>query len=145
MYSLTFQFTYNYHSHFIRYISWYSGAIVVVWQLDLQLPLESMPITTNVASSIQHYVIKFVSDLRQVCGFLLLLRFPPPIKTDCHNITEILLKVASNTMTLTEMYLCEFSQIICITKMYIYIPVCLAERKCEPGVGNDSSHIIDRY
>jgi len=30
--------------------------------------------------SIQHYVIKFVSDLRQVCGFLRVLRFPPPIK-----------------------------------------------------------------
>ena len=30
--------------------------------------------------SIQHYVIKFVSDLRQVDGFLRVLRFPPPIK-----------------------------------------------------------------
>jgi len=30
--------------------------------------------------SIQHYVIKFVSGLRQVGGFLLALRFPPPIK-----------------------------------------------------------------
>ena len=30
--------------------------------------------------SIQHYVIKFVSDLRQVGGYLLLLLFPPPIK-----------------------------------------------------------------
>jgi hypothetical protein len=30
--------------------------------------------------SIQHYVIKFVSDLRQVGGFLWLLRFPAPIK-----------------------------------------------------------------
>jgi hypothetical protein len=30
--------------------------------------------------SIQHYVIKFVSDWRQVCGFLWVLRFPPPIK-----------------------------------------------------------------
>ena len=48
-----------------------------------------MHITTNVVSSnpaqgdvysIQHYVIKFVSDLRQVSGFLRLLRFPPPIK-----------------------------------------------------------------
>jgi hypothetical protein len=29
---------------------------------------------------IQHYVIKFVSDLRQVGGFLWELRFPPPIK-----------------------------------------------------------------
>jgi hypothetical protein len=30
--------------------------------------------------SIQHYVIKFVSDLRQVCGFLGVPRFPPPVK-----------------------------------------------------------------
>ena len=29
---------------------------------------------------LQHYVIKFVSDLRQVSGFLLVLQFPPPIK-----------------------------------------------------------------
>jgi hypothetical protein len=30
--------------------------------------------------SIQHYVKKFVSDLRQVNGFLLVFQFPPPIK-----------------------------------------------------------------
>jgi len=30
--------------------------------------------------SIQHYVIKFVIELRQVGGFLRVLRFPPPIK-----------------------------------------------------------------
>ena len=45
--------------------------------------------TTNVVSlnpvhgevySIQHYVIKFFNDLRQVCGFHQVLRFPPPIK-----------------------------------------------------------------
>ena len=29
---------------------------------------------------VQHYVIKFVSDLRQVGGFLRVHRFPPPIK-----------------------------------------------------------------
>ena len=29
---------------------------------------------------VQHYVIKFVSDLRQVIGFLRVLRFPPSIK-----------------------------------------------------------------
>ena len=29
---------------------------------------------------VQHYVIKFVSDLRQVGGFLRILWFPPPIK-----------------------------------------------------------------
>jgi hypothetical protein len=37
--------------------------------------------------SIQHYVIKFVSDFRQVCGFLWVLRFPPPT-ADHHYITE---------------------------------------------------------
>ena len=45
---------------------------------------------------VQHYVIKFVSDLRQVGGY-----FPgPPVsstnKSDRHDITEILLKVALN-------------------------------------------------
>jgi hypothetical protein len=44
--------------------------------------------------SIQHYVM-FVSDLRHVSGFL---RFPPPIKYQ-HDITEILLKVALNSIT----------------------------------------------
>ena len=62
--------------------------VVIIWYLDLQLPVQSVPITTNVSSnpvhgkvySIQHYVIKFVSDLRQVGGFLRVLRSPPPIK-----------------------------------------------------------------
>ena len=31
-------------------------------------------------NTIQHYVIKFVSDLRQVGGFLRVRRFPPTIK-----------------------------------------------------------------
>jgi hypothetical protein len=30
--------------------------------------------------SIQHYVVKFVSELRQVCGILRVLGFPPPRK-----------------------------------------------------------------
>ena len=30
--------------------------------------------------SIQHYVIKFVSDLQQIGNFLWVLRFPPSIK-----------------------------------------------------------------
>ena len=51
--------------------------------------VQSVPITTKVVSSnpthsevhlIQHYVIKFVSDLQQVGGFLWVLWFPPPIK-----------------------------------------------------------------
>jgi hypothetical protein len=48
--------------------------------------MQSVSITTDVVSSnldqgeVQHYVIKFVSDLRQVGGFLRVLRFPPLIK-----------------------------------------------------------------
>jgi hypothetical protein len=46
--------------------------VVIVWLLDLQLPVKSMPTTTNVVSLnpahsevylIQHYVIKFVSSV----------------------------------------------------------------------------------
>jgi hypothetical protein len=55
--------------------------------LDLRLPKQSVPITTyefesctGEVYSTQHYVIKFVSDLRLVGGFLRVLRFPPPIK-----------------------------------------------------------------
>jgi predicted aconitase len=52
--------------------------------LDLLLPVQSVPITTKVVSSnpvhgvvysIQHYVIKFFSDLRQVGGFLRVLTY----------------------------------------------------------------------
>ena len=62
---------------------------MIVWQLDLQPPVQSVPIITKVVTlnpihgevnSIQHYVIKFVSDLRLVDGFLQVFRIPPPIK-----------------------------------------------------------------
>ena len=85
-----------------------SGAVVIaiVWLLDLSV--QSVHITTKFVSSkpvhgkvysIKHYVIK--SDLWQVGGFLLILRFPPPIKLTRHDITEILLKVALNTINQT--------------------------------------------
>jgi hypothetical protein len=32
------------------------------------------------ARGVQHYMIKIVSDLQQVCGFLLVFLFPPPIQ-----------------------------------------------------------------
>ena len=52
---------------------------------------------------VQHYVIKFISDLWQDGGFLRVLRFTPPKKTKKtrHDITEILLKVALNTIKQT--------------------------------------------
>jgi hypothetical protein len=87
-----------------------SLGVVIVWWLDLQLPVKSVPIAIKVVNSnpafgevysIQFYVIiKLVSDLRQVGGFLWVLRFPLPKRTDRHDITEILLKVALSTITL---------------------------------------------
>ena len=49
----------------------------------------------------QHYVIQFDSDLRQVGGYLRVLWFPPPIKSNRHNITAILFKVALHTLSQT--------------------------------------------
>jgi len=60
--------------------------------------VQPVPFTIKVVSlnpvhdevySIQHSMIKFVSDLQQVSGFLHVLRFPPPIKlTATRNIVE---------------------------------------------------------
>jgi hypothetical protein len=61
------------------YDMWWAIVVVIVWWLGLQLPVQSVPIPTKVVSlnpvhgevySIQHYVIKYISDLRQVGGFL---------------------------------------------------------------------------
>jgi hypothetical protein len=69
-----------------------------------QQPVQSVPIITKVLSSnlahgevysISLDVVKFDSDLRQVGGFL---SVSSTNKTDHHNIVEILLKVALNTI-----------------------------------------------
>ena len=71
----------------------------------LQLPAQSVPITTNIVSlnpahgevySIQHYVINFVS------GFLCILLISSANKDDRHNITELLLRVVLSTIPLTQ-------------------------------------------
>ena len=46
----------------------------------------------------QHYVMPFASDLRQVGGFLRRYTGFLHQKTDCHDITEIVLQVALNTI-----------------------------------------------
>jgi hypothetical protein len=67
------------------------GAVVVViaWQFDLQLPMQSVPITTKVVGSNPTYgevvldidnVIKVASDLRLVSCFLWVFWFTPSIK-----------------------------------------------------------------
>jgi hypothetical protein len=60
--------------------------VVIIWLLDLQQSVQTVPITTKVVSSnpahgmvysTKHYVIKFVSDLQPVCVFFWC---PSPIK-----------------------------------------------------------------
>ena len=71
-----------------RYVLLFQGVVVfvIVWKLDLQLPVQPVSTTTNVVNSsdahgevysIQYYVIKFVSELRQVCCFLQVLLYLP--------------------------------------------------------------------
>ena len=101
-----------------------SVLVVMVWYLDLQLSVQSVPITTNVVSSnpvhgeaysIQRYVIMFVSELRQVCGFLGILRCLPPIKLIVTILLKYCWKVALNIITLTIYYMtfqsCDFQRI----------------------------------
>ena len=66
--------------------------------------MQPVPITTNVVSSnpahgevysLHHYVIMFVSDMSVVFSV------SSTNKTDLHDITEILLEVALNNITLT--------------------------------------------
>jgi hypothetical protein len=54
---------------------------------------------------VQHYVIKFVSDLRQVGGFFPGTPISPTNKTGRHDITDILLNVALNTIKQTTKHL----------------------------------------
>ena len=65
------------------------GAVRGRMVVGFPLPMQSVLITSDVVRSnpthgevcmIQHCVIKFVNDLRQVGGFLWVLRFPSPIK-----------------------------------------------------------------
>jgi hypothetical protein len=93
-----------------------------------------MPITTKTASSnsaygemylIQYYVIKFVSDLWQVGVFFRGTLVSSTNRTNCHDITEILLKVALNTITLTPLPLillyCYLLRCICTINSYTRI------------------------
>jgi len=101
-------------------------------QLDLQLSVQSMPIITHAVSSkpvhgevysIHHYVIKFVSDLRQVVGFLRVFQFLPSIKLttmiywNIFNhffifiLAAILIILKTETTTLSDdLFLCQVSK-----------------------------------
>ena len=68
--------------------------------MDLQLPMQSVPITTAVVSS-NHYQGEVYNICAKVGQWL---ATGPPVssnKTDYHDITEILLKVTLNTIRQT--------------------------------------------
>ena len=77
-----------------------------------------MNITTDVSSNLDQgevynvfngYVIEFVSYLRRVGGLLRVLLFPQINQADRHDIAEILLKVALNTIKQTKIdHICCF-------------------------------------
>ena len=72
---------------------------------------------------LQHYVI-----MGQVGDFLQALQFSSPIKTDLHDITEILLKVLINIITLTPfklMILRHSSLSLWFFQYIIFKPMCL--------------------
>jgi hypothetical protein len=91
---------------------YHTGAVIVVivWELDIQLPMQPVLITTEFVSSNpaqarctrynKHYVIKFVSDLGQISG---LLQVSSTNKTDRIDITEIFEHHNLNAMS----YICQ--------------------------------------
>ena len=107
--------------------------------------MQSMPITTycefeplsGKVHLIQNYVINFVSDLWQVGGFLWILRFPQQIKTYHHDITEILLKVALNTINhQTDYYILTSKGKYCTQyiRKHVYFYYTIMElKRCKDG------------
>jgi hypothetical protein len=55
---------------------------VIVWYLDLQLPMQSVPIATDVSSNPDQGEVNNIMSVTcsRLTGFLQVLQFPPPIK-----------------------------------------------------------------
>ena len=85
--------------------------------MDLQLPMQSVTITTKLwvqillMGGILDTTLKIVSDLRQVSGFPPGTLFSPTNKTIRHDITEILLKVALKTIIHSLISIFELNQV----------------------------------
>ena len=92
---------------FILYKDCTAVMVMIVCQLDLQLPLQSVPITTKVVTSNStHGEVLYDTTLcDKVCQWLSVVFSRYSVsssnKTVCHDITEILLKVALNSINKT--------------------------------------------
>ena len=94
-----------------------------------------IPLMHDALYSLRYYVIKFVSELRQVSGFSpdTLVSFTSKTLlffNGCHDIAEFLLKVALNTITLTlnPINICNFilymnDHWMLLCKVYVYCVV----------------------
>ena len=72
-------------------------------------------------TTFSHYVIKFVSDLWQFICFLSGTLISSTNKTDCHDIIEILLKMALNTKPLPYKYIVDFVYKLSYTNVSVQI------------------------
>jgi hypothetical protein len=78
---------------------------VIVWWLDLQLPVQSVPIITNIVSSnpVHGEVTTLCDKSLRVTSTGRWFSLDTPVssnKTDRHDINDILLKVALNSISL---------------------------------------------
>ena len=110
--------------------------------------MQSMHIITNVVSSnpahsevysIQHYVFKFVSKLRQVIDIL---QFPPQIKLIAI-INEILLEVALNTITLQCIVYNAFSKLWHVCPHVVRIIWIESDSSRDVGIPTEVSEVGD--
>ena len=104
-----------YHTNYtcmytLHYVYWTLLDVIILY-LDLQLPVHSVPITTNGCEfEPRWWRGVFVTTLRQVGGFLRVFWIPPPIELT-GTIAEILLKVALNTINLNQTIACSYYSI----------------------------------
>jgi hypothetical protein len=88
--------------------------VVIPCKLDLQLPVQSVHITTEVVILISAHgevysIQQYVLNLSVTCDTRWFSPSTPVSstnKTDCHDITEIVLKVALNTIKQTKFCQC---------------------------------------
>ena len=99
---------------------------------DSDLPITTDAVSSNPTQTMQHYVIKIVSDLWHVGGFFFWgTSVSSTNKTDRHDITEILLKVALSTINRpTRLWLpIWYLQTFLIIKMDNFAPLLIFSKK----------------
>ena len=100
-----------------NYISWLDEISIIVFSKSIKV------VSSNLGHggvySIQQYVMQFVSDLRQVSGLFLVLRFPPPIKLSLNwNIVECGVKHHTPNHSLCKYFI----------KCLLYVPIFTDKR-----------------